>query len=462
MTGATANNLDFSGSAGANLPNAFLGNWAGNGAKAEFSGIITPASDNYRLGAKGSSGLLGIVGTNKLTGSQGLIVGGTGGSGIRVELAAAQNFTGETVITTGAKLTLGNNLALQNSALNLGSAGGTFALSTGTNAGRISGDVAAPSPTFGGLKGSRNLYAAFTSAGGNNESLLVNTAVIGFTLNVGTGLTHTYSGAIGGFGTGASGGLNGASTLTKTGAGTQILTGTSTYNGVTTITGGTLSIDGAGSINNSDVTVDGGTFRYNSSVAYSKTLTFTSGAVAGTNLTGSLGGITIGSGQTLSPGNSPGTAETTSQTWAGGGSYLWEINNATGTAGADPGWDLLTGTGTLDITASAATPFNILVTSLTLANVGGDAANFNPLSSYNWMIADFVDPVTGFAADAFNVNATGFTNPGATGSFSVVRGDAVGGDDTQVYLTYVPVPEPSATVLLGLGALALLRRRRRR
>jgi len=239
MTGTTANNLDFS-STGANLPNAFLGNWAGNGAKMEYSGTLTPASDNYRLGAKYSNGLLGIVGANKLTGTQGLIVGGTGASGIRVELAAAQNFSGDTVINTGARLSLGNNLALQNSTLDVGAAGGNFSLAAGTNGGRITGETAAPSPTFGGLKGSRNLLTVFSAAGGNNETLLVATAITGFTLNVGTGKTLTYSGAIGGFGTG------GASTLTKTGDGTQILSGNNTYSGATTISAGTLQLGDGG------------------------------------------------------------------------------------------------------------------------------------------------------------------------------------------------------------------------
>ena len=51
MTGSVSNNLDFSSSTGANLPNAFLGTWASNGAKMEYSGTLTPASDAYRLGA---------------------------------------------------------------------------------------------------------------------------------------------------------------------------------------------------------------------------------------------------------------------------------------------------------------------------------------------------------------------------------------------------------------------------
>ena len=237
MTGATANNLDFSSSTGANLPNAFLGCWASNGAKTEYSGTITPASDNYRLAGKRSSGLLGIVGTNKLTGAQGLLVGTTTGGG-RVELAGANDFSGNTEIRSGTRLTLSNNLALQNSSLDLGSAGGTFSLSDGLNAGRITGGVAAPSPTFGGLIGSRDLLAAFSgSSGGNNESVLPATGVTGFTLNPGIGKSYNYSGTIADFAVGT--------TITKSGAGIQILSGANTYTGATTVSAGKLLINGS-------------------------------------------------------------------------------------------------------------------------------------------------------------------------------------------------------------------------
>jgi autotransporter-associated beta strand protein len=229
MSGATGNNLDFSSSTGANLPNAFFGNWAGNGAKMEYTGTLTPAADHYRLGSPTSNGLLGIRGT--LTGTQGLIVGGS-----RVNLVAANTFSGDTVIRSGAKLTIGHNLALQNSALDVGATGGTFALAAGSNGGRITGETAAASPTFGGLKGSRALLTVFTNSGGNNETNLASTAITGFTLNPGTGKTGTYSGAIANFAP--------ASTLTKTGAGTQTLSGTNSYTGATHVNQGTLALVG--------------------------------------------------------------------------------------------------------------------------------------------------------------------------------------------------------------------------
>lgn len=258
-----------------------------------------------------------------------------------------------------------------------------------------------------------------------------------------------------------------ATNLVKSGNGSWALTNASTYTGSTTISAGTLLISGTGAINTtSGVTLNGANaaFRYNSSTNYTAALTWTQGRLEGTNWGGTLAGLTIGSGRTISPGNSPGTANTTSQTWAGGGSYVWEINDATGTPGSDPGWDLVQGSNTLAITATSGNKFTIYVTSLTLGNTSGNADNFDNTLNQSWLIADFANPVSGFSADAFAIDLAGFTNPTLGGSsFSVVLGTdpaITGGDNSQIYLTYaIPEPTTGMFLLLGAGVLALRRRR---
>jgi fibronectin-binding autotransporter adhesin len=144
-----------------------------------------------------------------LTMSSPLTDGGGGGGLTKLgagtlSLTGANTFTGATRINSGS-LSIGNALALQNSTLDL----------DGGDAGTVS--AIGQNSTLGGLTGSRNLDM-FTR-----------------TLSIGNnGTSTTYSGAL----------SNGA--LTKIGAGSLTLTGSSAYTGVTTIDSGTLQIGAVG------------------------------------------------------------------------------------------------------------------------------------------------------------------------------------------------------------------------
>jgi len=173
------------------------------------------------------------------------IMGGTGalnftGSG-SLTLNGINLYTGTTKASSGT-ITLSHPMALMHSAVDTAGAVGAIALS----------GIATNSPTFGGLTGTVAVATALTGYG----------SVTNLTLNPQSGITFTYGGVI----------ANGASgmTLTKTGAGTQVLQGANTYGGATVLNGGgdylnpglsagTLTLSGAaGALSSTSIVLNGG------------------------------------------------------------------------------------------------------------------------------------------------------------------------------------------------------------
>lgn len=277
----TGNILDFSSSSsGANLPNAFFGSFATNGGQCRYNGTIIPASDNYRIGFTGTNGALSMIQPLVDVGTpRGLIIGGA-----TPVLVADNTFTGDTVLRSG-RLFLGRQLALQNSALNVGNGvdGNTGQICfLASNVGGATQGQLTNAPTLGGLIGSRHLRAIadggiYNNANQNNTTRLAVTAVLGLTLDVDNGKTHTYSGnarmATGMF-------------LTKTGPGTQVLSGTNDYTGATSVNEGTLAL--VGGSQTSAITVASGAsldFTLGSPTTSTKSVDLTNGTV---KITGSV------------------------------------------------------------------------------------------------------------------------------------------------------------------------------
>ena len=262
-----------------------------------------------------------------------------------------------------------------------------------------------------------------------------------------------------------SGVISGTGSLEKDNSSTLTLSADNTYQGNTSVSAGTLALSHA-SLNNiisnsSIIDVAGG--------ATLDVSGLTSGfeLANGQTLSGAgtvSGDMTIASGSVLSPGNSPGTLSTGSQTWNDGGSYLWEINasnDAGGTQGADPGWDWLDITGSLDLSSLTAGGFTIDIDSLTSGNIAGDAVGFDTWTKgspgdvdYSFTIATASSGITGFDADNFTLDSSGFSNAPSWDWQIVLSG-------SDLVLEAYAVPEPSSTALLGLGGLALMLRRKR-
>lgn len=470
-------------------------NWNENAAPGNNDSVITPtAFGNALLGSVGTLSLSGwdfnsatswsVISNNASAANLNITTFTKSGSGqllfrsSGVETGAPINFSIGSVTASGGTLSFGGRYppngfgkisSFTANSVNLSGDGTlvTFSVGDTTGTAYITGALTMADSSIVSVRDSSSQSGTLSVGSLVSSS---STAIVRTNINSSNGSTGTLaltnaSGSATYAGILQNGGTASTLSLTKSGAGTQILTGVSTYTGSTTITAGTLAINGSGSINGtSGVTVNGGTFRYNSSVAFTKTLTFTSGTLAGTNFSGVALGI--GASQSLAPGNSTGTMAAGATTFANGGTYEFELNDAAGTAGSSTaGWDLLNAT-SLTFTATAG-QFNLKLISLTSGQIAGLAQNFNAASDYQWLFVDAGSAITSFTGSEFTINTSGFQNSIA-GTFSVVRGDSsgvLGADNTQLYLVYTAsvIPEPSACALLAgvvLVGYTVTRRRR--
>jgi autotransporter-associated beta strand protein len=259
---------------------------------ANGTGNVTFASDlnisltdnlSVRLGGGSASSSMLIAG----------VISGAGktltkdGNGLTLSLSGANTYSGETHISGGI-LSLDNPLAIQNSTLD------TLNSVTGTATDGLR--TTATSLTLGGLSGNKDLASIFTTTSGGY------TALTALTLNPGASSSADYPGVI----------ANGAAgmALTKTGTGTQTLSGPNTYTGGTSLStnSGTLEIGGTGTLGGGSyagaIAIGSGSiFRYSSSAA--QTL---SGSISGS---GSLNKVTSTSTLTLSGANTSFTGPVT-------------------------------------------------------------------------------------------------------------------------------------------------------
>lgn len=368
--------------------------------------------------------------SSQITGSGGLVKAGTQ----LLRLSANNTFTGDTRVDAGTLDLNGNGSGLAKSAFDTSGAGTLANIST--------------TPTFGGLLGSNGF-----ALGGTVTTL---------TLDVAAGATKTLVGAL----TGGAGTLQ----VTKTGAGTQVFEGVNSHNGTVRVLNGRLEVAGSGNLPAGGVTINGATadLRWNSSTALTRPLTFTQGTISGTGTIGVA--VNAGTGQTLSPGNSPGIQPySAGLTLSPGGSYVWEIDDATGGKGTE--WDVIDVTGgVLNLSGlSESSRFILDLTTLTAGGASGPMENYVAGTEYTWRIFDALSlglPAsfgsTPYAAGTditslFTLLTTNWENtvpPSADISVQVAS------NGTGIDLVVVPEPATIALAGLGLGLASFALRRR--
>ena len=235
---------------------------------------------------------------------------------------------------------------------------------------------------------------------------------------------------------------SGATSLTKSGAGTWVLTAANTYSGPTNVSAGTLV---AGNTTGSGTGTSAVTINAAGTLAGIGTVTGTV-AVNGT--------ITGGSGANTS--STTGTLHTGNQTWNAGGTYYAKVNagTVTGTPLAPNAGDA---TGDLLVMSGLSVPstFTVNVVGLTTGTTFADGSELE-LASINNASGVFAGVLSQLTLTYSNITFSGSDN-------ALQLADVeVGSTDELVAEAAVATPEPASVALLGLAVAPLLATRRRR
>ena len=276
--------------------------------------------------------------------------------------------------------------------------------------------------------------------------------------------------------------IAGSASIVVNGSGFQSFSGNNTYTGGTVVANGSiLGGNGTTPFGTGSVTINaGGILGLGDKAVVSNPIIFNGTAANPGVLSGFgtyAGNLTIGSGAAIAPGTlgfsslvqaSPtgtltvGTVGSPATlTFASSGFFGFTIQS-TASAGGAPGngWSLLDVNGTLNLTATAGSPFTIAMNSVGADGSLGSLSSFSSSNSYSWTILT-ATTITNFSASDFTFNTSNFSNSIGSGSFFVSS------DGTDLFVNFTPVPEPStyALMVIGLGLVGLpvvLRRRRSR
>jgi len=235
---------------------------------------LTPSSITF------SSGTANRI-NNGTAGDTSLVIAGTGGlssAGSALYMSGTHTYSGTTTISGSGYLEVsGAALSIANSVLNLTSNNATRAV-----------DIWAGKLTVRGLTGT-----GIVAANGSNGTVYSGPALAIVTPDA---ESYTFSGAL----INRTWNASGVMAVTKSGAGTQVLSGSNTYSGGTTITAGTLAAGSSSAFGTGTVTLSGGTLDAGSQ-SIANAISLTSGSVTGSS--GTLSGVISGTGALTKTGN---------------------------------------------------------------------------------------------------------------------------------------------------------------
>ena len=397
------------------------------------TGAIT-ASGNITLGdavrtltiAGNGATLSGVI-----SGTGGLAKSGTA----RLTLSGANTYSGATILNSGS-LTLGasnvigdssavtvnggtleiggnteriHSLALAGGAVTIGAGNLTLSNASSITSGSVTITSSSGRINTEGLLTLGTASINYTSSGGQNNAL-----VLGGNIAVNASSTFQFLDSGGSPTNDPRINLNNANRVIDVGGGANLDIGwvvwssTNSLGSITKNGTGTLSLSAANAnLYTGATTINAGTLVLNGTNTGSAIAINSGGTLAGT---GTGGGTTVNSGGLISPGGSSiGTLATSTLTLNGGGGYTFSIDNVAGSAGTN--WDLLNvggGSGAVTINSTSGSPFTIFLT--------GNPTGWSGAGTYAWDILSSSN-LSGFAADKFAVDLTGFSPVDRPGSF---------------------------------------------
>jgi fibronectin-binding autotransporter adhesin len=401
-----------------------------------YNGNVSLAS-GARIAASNTSGNSLVINGNIALGSNSLsFLAGSSGAYAGGDISVTGTLSGSGGITktnsTGLLTFSGNNTTYSGTVTNSGgmiAVGSDTALGTGAlilngNAGIQSANSATRTlaNAFGSFAGTNATYSFGAASGPGTGNLIfsnVSTASLGSavvrTFQVNN--TTTFEGGFSGAGSG----------ITKTGSGTMVMNGVSSYTGATTVNAGTLLVNG--SLNSA------------SAVSVGTAGTLGGGGAVGGNTT--IGGI-------LAPGSS-----TESLAFGGNLTLLGTANTVMEIVGTNRGAGV-NGYDAIDLTNAAG-----LLTydgTLTLTMTSLIANDTYDLFAFITSAAGSFDSIV-FAGGAYSGT---FSQEGSVWTATSDQGQVFSFDQTTGDLTVVPEPAVSALVGLSLMSVLFLRRRQGR